>query len=160
MIQTTTEPVTDTTDRELVITRVFDAPRALVFACWTQNEHCRAWLAPSDCTLIDCDGDPRPGGAWHEKMRVPSGDIHKAFGVYKEVVQDERLVFTHAWEGDDGQPEHWTLVTVEFTDQPGSKTLMTFKQSVFRSVESRDGHRGGWGQCFDELAAHLATLAP
>lgn len=163
MSQTSTQPATsteETADRELVITRVFDAPRSLVFACWAQQQHCQEWFAPGDCTMLAYGCDPRPGGAWHLAMRHPDGEIFKASGEYKEVVQDERIVFTHAWEGDDGQPEHWTTITVEFSEQPGGRTLMTFTQGLFRSKESRDRHQGGWSLCFDGLTQHLATLTP
>ena len=91
-------------------------------------------------------------------MHVASGDLYRASGVYTEVVPGERLVFSHAWEGDDGQPEHWTLVTVDFADHEGGKTLLTFKQAAFRSVESRDNHRRGWSECLDHLADYLAKM--
>jgi uncharacterized protein YndB with AHSA1/START domain len=66
------------------------------------------------------------------------------------------LVFTHAWDDPDGKPGHETLVTVRLEDHHG-KTLMTFRQAFFTSVEQRDGHRGGWSECFERLAAHLAA---
>jgi uncharacterized protein YndB with AHSA1/START domain len=105
-------------------------------------------------TILDSEGDLRPGGKWSSCMVAPNGEKLPLGGVYREIVQDELLVFTHAWEGDDGKPEHETLVTIRFEDE-GSKTKMIFEQSLFKSVESRDGHQGGWTQCFDKLAGHL-----
>ena len=109
--------------------------------------------------MLGYRNDPRPDGAWQMTMRHPDGELLKAFGKYQEVIPNERLAFTHAWEGDDGQPEHWTVVTVEFSDLPGAKTQMTFTQGLFRSKESRDRHNEGWSLCFEGLAGHLAKLA-
>jgi uncharacterized protein YndB with AHSA1/START domain len=76
-------------------------------------------------------------------------------GVYREIVPNERLVFTHAWDGEDGRPGHETRVTVTLADAPGGKTKMTFRQAAFASKASRDGHEGGWGESFDRLAEYL-----
>jgi uncharacterized protein YndB with AHSA1/START domain len=78
-------------------------------------------------------------------------------GVYREVIAPERLVFTFAWEDENGQPKHETLVTVTFTEQ-NKQTLMTFHQAIFESVESRNSHQSGWSECFDRLAAYLTEL--
>ncbi len=128
-------------DRELVITRVFDAPRHLVYEAWTKKAHLDRWCMPKDFTLVDTDGDVRPGGAWYSQMRAPNGEEYRAAGHYQEVVENELLSFTHAWDGDDGEPEHVTLVTVRFTDEADGKTRMHFRQATFRSTESCDGHR-------------------
>ena len=77
-------------------------------------------------------------------------------GVYKEIVRPERIVFTHAWIGDDGKPEHETLVTVTLVER-GGKTEMTFHQGLFASMESRDSHAGGWSESFDKLEKHLES---
>lgn len=148
-----------TQDRELIISRVFDAPRQLVYEAWTTQEHTEQWFVPTGCKLIESKADVRVGGAWTMAMHVPSGELFRAGGVYKEVVPNGRLAFTHAWEGDDGQPEHWTLITVDFADSPGGRTEMTFKQAVMKSIESREGHRVGWSQCFDHLDEYLAQIA-
>jgi uncharacterized protein YndB with AHSA1/START domain len=152
---------TDTTaipaKRELVITRVLDAPRSLVFKVWTQPEHVVRWLGPKGFTAPSCEMDLRPGGAWRACIRSPEGTDQWMQGVYREVVEPLRLVFTFAWENDQGEPGHQTLVTVTFADH-GGKTRLTFHQAVFESIESRDSHQSGWSECFDRLENYLAQL--
>ena len=141
--------------RELSITRVFDAPRALIFEIWTRPEHVKQWWGPRGYTTMSCEMDVRPGGAWRVQSRHADGSTTAERGVFREVVEPERLVFTHAWEDEGGRPGHETLVTVSFAEQDG-KTRMTFHQAVFTSVEERDGHEQGWSESFDMLAEHLA----
>lgn len=144
-------------ERELVITRIFDAPPTLVYRMWTEKEHVMRWSAPRGFTVIFSEADLRPGGAWRACMRTPDGVDLWLGGVYREVVKDKRLVFTHAWDGPDGKPGHETLVTLSFEDHQG-KTKFTLRQGPFDSVGSRDGHGGGWGETLDILGEHLATL--
>ena len=141
---------------ELTITRLLDAPRNLVFKVWTQPEHMVRWLGPKGFTAPSCEIDLRPGGAWRACIRSAEGKDHRMQGVYREIAPPERLVFTFAWE-EDGVPGHETLVTITFAEQ-GSKTLFTFHQATFASVESRDSHHGGWSSSFDRLADYLASL--
>lgn len=140
---------------ELIITRHFDAPRPLVYEAWTQPEHLAQWGAPHGFSIPSAGSDLKVGGQWHIQMVPPNGDVHRAVGVYREIVPNELLVFTHAWEGDDGQPEWETLVTVRFEDEKDG-TLVTFQQSGFRSAESRDKHQDGWSQCLDRLTESLS----
>lgn len=142
-------------DRDLIIRRTFDAPRELVWKSWTEPERIKRWLAPKDFTIPVAEGDLRPGGAWREIMRKPDGTELSLGGVYREIVEPQRLVFTHAWLDNDGKPEPETLVTITFADR-GSKTEMKFRQSGFDSVESREGHEGGWKECFDKLEKLLS----
>ena len=100
--------------------------------------------------------DLRPGGAWRACIRSADGTDYRMAGVYREVVEPERLVFTFTWE-EEGEPGHQTLVTVTFAEQDG-KTRLTFHQATFEWVESRDLHRGGWSECFDRLDDYLARL--
>lgn len=79
-------------------------------------------------------------------------------GVYREIVPDERLVFTHAWENDDGTRGNETVVTVLFADAGPGKTKITFKQSGFDSTEASTGHQGGWRECLDKLGEHLGAI--
>jgi uncharacterized protein YndB with AHSA1/START domain len=139
---------------ELWITRVFDAPRALVFAIWTRPEHVKHWWGPRGYITISCEMDLRPGGAWRVRSRHEDGSTIAERGVFREVVEPERLIFTQAWDGDGGAPGHETLVTVTFAEE-GSRTRMTFHQATFTSVEERDGHEQGWSEAFDMLAEHL-----
>lgn len=142
-------------DRELVITRVFDAPRQLVWKAWTEPERIKQWLAPKDFTIPVAEGDLRPGGAWRSSMRKPDGTDLWLGGVYREIVEPERLVFTHAWLDEKGKPGPETLVTVTLTAR-GSKTEMSFRQTGFDSAKSREGHAGGWNECFDKLEELLS----
>jgi uncharacterized protein YndB with AHSA1/START domain len=141
-------------DRELVITRVVDAPRSLVFKAWTEPERIRQWWGPRGFTTLSCEMDLRPGGAWRTRSRSPEGTDHNEHGVFQEIVAPERLVFTQAWEDADGKPKHETLVTVTFTERNGT-TTMTFHQAVFASVTSRDAHNEGWSSAFDLLVEYL-----
>ncbi|HEU0053539.1 MAG TPA: SRPBCC domain-containing protein [Longimicrobium sp.] len=143
-------------DGELVIVRVFDAPRALVWSAWTEGERIRHWSAPHGYEITHGEGEARPGVAWRSCMRSPEGHELWLGGVYREVVPGERLSFTHAWEGDDGRPGPETLVTVELADADDGKTRMTFRQTGFTSVVTREGHRGGWEQSFERLDDFLS----
>ncbi|MBF2047013.1 MAG: SRPBCC domain-containing protein [Elainella sp. C42_A2020_010] len=144
-----------TSERELTITRIFDAPRSLVFQVWTQPEHFARWLGPKDFTTTFCQMDVRLGGTYRACIQSPEGTNHWMQGIYQEIVEPERLVFTFAWEDEQGKPKHQTLVTVTLTEQ-GRKTLMTFHQAIFESVESRNSHQTGWTECFDRLEVYLA----
>jgi uncharacterized protein YndB with AHSA1/START domain len=142
---------------ELLITHVFNAPRALVFEAWTKPEHMARWAGPHGFTASDGVMDVRPGGRHRACLHAPDGTLHWVSGVYREVVAPERLVFTHAWDDDSGKPGPETLITITFTEQ-GGKTLMTFKQTGFTSVASRDGHADGWSQAFQRLETLLAKI--
>jgi uncharacterized protein YndB with AHSA1/START domain len=144
-------------DRELWITHVFDAPRDLVFKAWTDPVHLARWSGPRGFTASHSTMDIRPGGAFRSCLRSPEGVEHWVRGIYREIVEPERLVFTHAWEDSTGTPGLETLVTITFADH-GRKTSMTFHQAIFASIESRDGHQGGWTSSFERLGAYLVTL--
>ena len=140
---------------ELEIVRVFDAPRDLVYRAWTEPERMARWAAPHGYTITHNEGEIRPGGAWRSCMRSPEGKDLWLGGVYREVIENELLVFTHAWDDDDRKPGRETLVTVAFEDEEGA-TRMTFRHSGFESIADRDGHRGGWNECFERLAEVLS----
>lgn len=139
---------------ELVITRLFDAPRSLVFKAWTEPEHLVRWLGPKDFTASAVRLDVRPGGAWSAVITSPEGKSYGMAGVYQEVAPPERLVFTFAWEEDEAEE---MLITLTFAER-GGRTEMIFRQAGFRSTESRDSHREGWEECFDRLPPYLAQL--
>lgn len=144
-----------TNERELVITRVFDAPRDLVWKAWTEPERIKLWSAPRGFTIPVAEGELRPGGAWKSCMRKPDGTDLWLAGVYREIDEPKRLVFTHAWLDEHLDPGPETVVTVTLVER-GGKTEMTFRQSGFDSTDSRDGHAGGWNECFDRLDEVLA----
>jgi len=147
---------TQTAERELVITRLFDAPRELVWKAWTDRDRVLKWLGPRNFTATEFEMDRRPGGAWHSRMRGPDGNEYSNRGVVREVVEPERLVFTFAWDDQDGKPGRDMLITISFAEHDG-KTEMTFLQAVFESVEDRDGHAGGWSESFEKLAEYLVS---
>ncbi len=148
--------VLEPADRVLVIERVFDAPRALVFRAWTDPGHAARWAGPRGFTAIHLRQDLRPGGAWRTCLRADDdGRELWQGGVFREVVAPERLVFTFAWDQEDGTRGPETLVTINLVESHG-KTKMTFRQAVFDSVAQRDGHQGGWNSAFDRLAELLS----
>jgi uncharacterized protein YndB with AHSA1/START domain len=157
-VTTTASPVVPGSDRELVISRVFDAPRWLVFRAWTDPQLAAHWWGPQGFASISCTIDLRPGGTWRRSMRAPDGRIHCARGVYREIVAPERLVFSYAWDDADGRPGHETLVSVIFAELDG-RTALTLRQAVFATVTARDAHRGGWSSCLERFAEYLATLS-
>src|SRR5437667_7346301 len=132
-------------ERELTITRVFDTPRELVFAAWTDPDQAALWWGPQGFTTISCKMDVRPGGAYRACMRSPEGTRHCRRGVYREVVRPERLVFTFAWEDADGNPGHEMVITVTFTDVAG-KTRLTLHQARCETVAARDDHHRSWAR--------------
>jgi uncharacterized protein YndB with AHSA1/START domain len=145
-------------ERELVITRILDAPRQLVFQAWTEPDRAVRWWGPQGFTTLYCDMDVRPGGAFRVCMRSPEGVEHWKQGVYREVVEPERLVFTFAWEDAEGRPGHQTLVTVTFAEH-GGKTELTLRQAVFETVAARDVHRHGWASTLERFAEYLADAS-
>ena len=141
---------------ELLITRVFDAPRSLVFAAWTQPEHLARWWGPQGFVNVAWEMDVRPGGAWFRRMGAPDGTLYTKRGVYREVVPPERLVFTYVNQAADGTQDRETLVTVTFEEQ-GARTRLTLHHTGFESVLSRDAHEGGWTSCMERFAEYLAA---
>ena len=144
--------------QELVLTRVFNAPCSLVFACWTEGRHLKEWSSPHGFTIPYAEGKAEPGGHYRACMLKPDGTELWLGGTYKEVVLNKKLVMTHAWEQEGGKPGPETLITVEFEDL-GGKTRMTFIQTGFVSAQDRDGHAGGWGECFEKLESLLSKLS-
>jgi uncharacterized protein YndB with AHSA1/START domain len=145
----------ESAERELVITRIFDAPRRLVFKAWTDPEHLVHWLGPQGFTGTIMKMDVRPGGAYRLQMRGPEGDDHWSQGVCREIVEPERLVMTANWADAQGNPTSpETLLTVTFEEHEG-KTKLMLHQAVFESVTARDAHRGGWNSSLDCLAEYL-----
>jgi uncharacterized protein YndB with AHSA1/START domain len=142
---------------ELVISRLFDAPRALVFKCWTDPQHAAMWWGPQGFTLEACKMDVRVGGAWRMGMRSPEGTRHVKSGIYREVVPPERLIFTFAWEDEAGNPKHAMLVEVSFAEE-GEKTRLTLRHTNLESEAARELHRGGWTSTMERFAAYLASV--
>jgi uncharacterized protein YndB with AHSA1/START domain len=144
---------------ELVITRIFDAPRSLVFKVWTDPDHMVRWFGPKGFTSsIVGKLDVCPGASYRIHMRGPDGDDHWSQGAYREIVEPERLVFAGCWADAEGKPKGpESTVTVTLEDL-GGKTRLTLRQRVFESVTARDAHHGGWTSSLERLAEYLATV--
>lgn len=150
---------TRTTDREILLTRVFDAPRELVFNAWVDPIHIAQWFGPDGFTTTILEMDVRPGGVWRFIMHGPDGVDYPNRIVYVEVAKPERLVYNHFSEDVD-EPGQFH-VTMTFTEQ-GGKTVLSM-QMLFETAAERDrvvkeyGAIEGGEQTLDRLAAHLAA---
>lgn len=151
---------TSTADREIVITRVFDAPRELVFKAWTDPKHVAQWWGPNGFTNTIHEMDVRPGGVWRFIMHGPDGVDYPNKIVFIEVVKPERLVYAHGSDKED-DPEQFD-VTITFAEQ-GDKTHLTMR-SLFQSAAERDrvvkehGAIEGGNQTLARFAEHLAQM--
>jgi uncharacterized protein YndB with AHSA1/START domain len=142
----------------LEIVRIFDAPRMLVYQMWSTPDHLRKWSAPKAYTIPAARTDFRKGGSWYARMLGTDGQDYRVQGTYREIVEGQRIVLTHAWLDSAGKPESETLITVAFEDY-GKKTKMTFVQEGFASAEAREGMATAWNECFDLLGALLEHFA-
>lgn len=141
---------------DFVITRIFDATRALVWKAWVDPEHRISWLGPHGFSGVSVHIDLRLGGTYRMQMRGPDGDDHWQQGVFREIVEPERLVMTFAWADQAGnrtRPE--TLLTVTFEELDSGKTKLTLRQSRFETVTARDAHHNGWSGSLTRLAERL-----
>jgi uncharacterized protein YndB with AHSA1/START domain len=144
---------TEAAKHEIVVTRLFNAPRALVFEAWTKPEHMMRWWGPKSYTTPSCEMEVRPGGALRLCMRSSDGVDLWVHGVFREVVEPERLVFTAV---NDSDLDAETLITVTFEDQ-GGKTLLAMHQTFVKPEVSR-GAKEGWTSSFERLAEYLPTV--
>ena len=156
--------MTDTplAERELVLTRLIAAPRAKLYRAWTEPELLKQWFAPLPYTTPVAELDVRPGGSCLVVMRDPDGNDWPNPGVYLDVVENERLIFTdayvRAWEPSN-KPFMTAIVT--FADEEGGTryTARVLHWTVAdREEHERMGFHQGWGQCADQLAALAAKL--
>ena len=150
--------VTTPSDREIVMTRVFDAPRALVFkACTDPDAIPRWWGWRTSTTTVD-KMDVRPGGAWRFVQRDAEGNEYAFHGVFREIMPPERVVWTFEFEG---MPGHVSVDTMTLEERDGRTTLTS--TSLFESAEDRDGMlnsgmEAGAAETYDRLAELLATM--
>ena len=159
-----TNPATDaasTADREIVATRLFDAPRELVFEMWTDPEHIVQWWGPTGFTTTTYSIDVRPGGVWRFVMHGPDGVDYQNKITYIEIVKPERLVYKHGGDKDVEPVNHETTVTFE---EQGPKTKLTVRM-LFDSTNAREhvakkyGAVEGLSQHLGRLGEHLAKMA-
>jgi uncharacterized protein YndB with AHSA1/START domain len=153
---------------DLVVTRIIDAPRSLVFKAWTDPAHLAHWWAPKGCTTPFCTVDLRVGGKFHFCMRTPDGIEIWGLGIYREIVEPERIVYVDTFADADGNtvpPSHYgmsaghpseTLVTVTFSELDG-KTKLILRHSVPASFAEREGMQQGWSEMLDRLSEELVN---
>ena len=153
--------------RELVVTRVFDAPRELVFKAWTEPDRLKRWWGPRGYTMPVCEIDLRPGGVFFHCMRSPEGRDFWSKGVFREIVVPERIVLTDSFadaEGNVVPATHYgmspkwpleTLMTVTFDEHAGATTV-TVRHAGIPSGEDQDVAQQGWSESVDRLAGYLA----
>jgi uncharacterized protein YndB with AHSA1/START domain len=157
---------------DFVIARVFDAPRDLVWKCFTDPERMKEWWGPKGSTIVASKMDLRVGGTYLGAMRDPGGRVMWAKFVYREIVAPERLAWVHSFSDEaGGLTRHplsatWPLellTTVAFEDAPGGKTKVTLRWSPLNATAeetktfdaARDGMTQGWDGSFEQLAAYL-----
>ncbi len=138
----------------LRIERTLPAPRSLVFRAFTDPARMLQWFGPHGFVATFVELDVRVGGAWRGGMRGPDGKELVASGVYREIVADERLVFTYAWERD-GARGFETLCRLELRDV-GGHALLRFEQGPFETASAAREHEGGWSQAFEKLGEVVA----
>ena len=168
-----TSTATATRSPDFVISRVFDAPRELVWKAFTEPESMKQWWGPKGFTVIASKMDLRPGGTYHYGMKAPNGSTMWGKFVFREIVAPERMVFVSSFSDEAGgttrHPGHqsWPLemVTVfTFEEQPGGKTKFTTRWSPLNATEEErktfdgghDSMRMGWTGTLDNLEAYLA----
>ncbi|MGE4250626.1 MAG: SRPBCC domain-containing protein [Parvibaculaceae bacterium] len=151
-------PRADAPRLELRMSRLFAAPRDVVFGLWTDPDHLIHWWGPKGFPTLACEIDLKVGGAWRIRSRTPDGMTFSSYGVFHEVSPPERLVFSHSFDFP-GQPlGPSTLVTARFLEENG-KTRLTFHQGLFDTADDRDGHEEGWNSAFDLIDDYLRLLA-
>lgn len=155
----TAKTQSNTSDREIVITRILDAPRELVYEAWTNPKHIAQWWGPNGFTNTIHEMNVKVGGVWRFIMHGPDGTDYPNKVVFEEVIKAKRLVYTHGSD-DDNDPNAFH-VTVTFEDE-GKKTKLTMR-SVFGSAAileemKKFGAVEGGNQTLNRLEAHLRTM--
>ncbi len=127
------DPATESSDREIVISRVFDAPRELVWKAWTEPQHVAQWWGPNGFTTTIEKMDFRVGGVWKLTMHGPDGRDYPNSSVFREIVKPERIVFSHGGHREGGTGTHfmatWTFKTL------GKQTRLTMRLVFDTSAE-------------------------
>jgi uncharacterized protein YndB with AHSA1/START domain len=140
------------TKPSLAIKRRLKAPPAQVFAALTDPEKVKRWMGPGEMKAVSAESDTRVGGHYRWAMQAPDGERHDVGGVYREVVPNEKLVFTWAWKST---PERESLVTV-LLKPDGAGTLLTLTHEQFVDEDARDRHQGGWNGALDKMEKMFA----
>jgi uncharacterized protein YndB with AHSA1/START domain len=143
---------TTITKPSLALKRRLNAPPAKVYAAWTDPSQIKRWFGPAQVEVVSASADVRVGGRYRIVARSPGGEEHDVSGVYREVVPNEKLVFTWAWRST---PERESLVTVALKADEGG-TILTLTHEQFFDEPARDRHRVGWTGALDKLEAYFA----
>jgi uncharacterized protein YndB with AHSA1/START domain len=144
-------------DDELLITREFAAPVALVFRLWENRDLLIRWWGPEEFTGVALDWELTPGRSYRGAMSSQEYGLSRFSGVIREVEKNKRIVFTFQWDEDSGRDRD-TLVTITLAEKDG-KTIQTFHQAPFSTVATRDSHVGGWNSMFNKLKTHAENFA-
>lgn len=150
--------VTTPTDREIMMTRVFDAPRRMVFEAFSKPELLKRWFGPRGWTLVTCEVDFRVGGGFRFVLRGPDGQEMGMRGVYKEIAPPERSVHTESYDDYPGESQ----VTGVLVEQGGKTTLTTtvlYPSKQVRDAVLQSGMEHGAAESYDRLAEMLASDA-
>ena len=140
------------TQPSLTLKRRLNAPPAEVFAAWTDPEKMKRWMGPEGVEPLRAEIDARVGGRYRLVMRSPDGEEHDVSGVYREVVPNEKLVFSWAWKST---PERQSQVTI-LLKPDGDGTLLTLMHEQFFDEAARDRHQHGWEGSLEKLARFVA----
>jgi uncharacterized protein YndB with AHSA1/START domain len=161
MTETETLQITTPSEREIVMSRVFDAPRNLVFDAWTKPELIKRWLGVrGGWSMVVCDVDLRVGGAYRFVWRGPDAAELGMGGVYREIVSPERLVATESFD----EPWHSgealdTIVLVEDGGKTTATTTVLYESEEIRDAVLESGMARGVAESYDMLAEYLASIA-
>ncbi len=128
------------TKPSLTLKRRINAAPAKVFSAWIDPEKVKRWMGPGEVKALQVESDPRTGGRYRWLMQAPDGEQHDVSGVYREVIPNQKLVFTWAWKST---PERESLVTVEIKPD-GEGSMLTLTHEQFADDEARDRHQQGW----------------
>ena len=158
MKNTGTLQVTTPTEREIVLTRVFDAPREMVYDAWTKPELLRRWFGPRGTSMSVCEIDLRVGGKWRFVLRCPDGREMGMHGVYRELVRPERTVHTECFDDYPGE----SIVTGVLVERDGKTTLtgtILYESQEIRDAVLKSGMEHGAAESYDRMAELLAEIA-
>ncbi len=158
MLNTGTLKVTTPSEREVVMIRIFDAPRHLVFDAMTKPELLKQWFGPHGHSLVECSVDFRVGGAWRFVLEGPDGRRMGMYGTYREIVPGERTVHTEAFDDYPGD----SVVTIVLTEHDGRTTMtgtVLYESQEVRDAVVASGMEHGAAETYDRLADLLPTLA-
>lgn len=145
-------PATETRP-SLTLERHFKAPRAAVFAAWTDPQKLSRWFGPARVSVLEAEIAAFEGGSYRIVMLDGDGGRHEIVGTYREVMAPEKLVFTWAWKST---PERQSIVTVRLAEVPDG-TLLTLTHEQFADDATRGRHEHGWTGSLDKLDAFLST---